>query len=114
MKQYAITHYDEAVEALAEHYKENNPDVNENLRDIKIEYDNLFFNMRWENDRFEVVQIDSKQAWVITDTWTGDKYLQSYNTIVSIYFQDTDEIKQLGKWSRTTTRHQTSFYRYCH
>lgn len=116
MKQYAITHYSKAVKALTEHYKEKNHGVNENLSDINIEYDNLFFNMRWNEpkDRFEVVQIDSKQAWVITDTWTGNKYLQSYNTIVSIYFKDTNEIITLGKWSRTTKYHQTCFYRYCH
>lgn len=116
MKQYSITHYEEAVETLKEHYKENNPTANENLSDIKTDYNNLFYNMRWNEpkNRFEVVQIDSKQAWVITDTWTGNKYLQSYNTIVSIYFKDTDEIITLGKWSRTTTRHQTCFYRYCH
>ena len=116
MKQYSITHYEKAVEALAEHYKENNPALNENLSDIKTDYNNLFYNMRWNEpkDRFEVVQIDSKQAWVITDTWTGNKYLQSYNTIVSIYFKDTDEIETLGSWSRTTTRHQSCFYKYCH
>ena len=114
MKQYSITHYEKAIETMIDHYKEKNHDVNENLSDIKIEYDNLFYNMNWEDDRFEVAQIDSKQAWVITDTWTGNKYLQSYNTIVSIYFKDTDEIETLGSWSRTTTRHQSCFYRYCH
>lgn len=116
MKQYSITHYDEAVETLTKHYKEINTTANENLSDIKTDYNNMFYNMRWNEpkDRFEVVQIDSKQAWVITDTWTGNKYLQSYHTIVSIYFKDTDEIKTLGKWSVTTTRHQNCFCRYCH
>lgn len=117
MKQYSITHYTKAVDALTEHYKEKNPVSNyEKLSDIKTDYENLFYNMYWKEpkDRFKVVQIDSKQAWVITDTFTGNKYLQSYNTIVSIYFKDTDEIKTLGKWSVTTTRHQNCFYRYCH
>jgi hypothetical protein len=116
MKQYSITNYEKAVENMTEHYKEKNPATNENLSDIKTDYNNLFYNMRWNEpkNRFEVVQIDSKQAWIITDTWTGNKYLQSYHTIVSIYFKDTDEIKELGKWSVTTTRHQNLFYRYCH
>ena len=112
MKQYSITHYEKAIETMIDHYKEKNHDVNENLIDIKIEYDNLFYNMNWEDDRFEVAQIDSKQAWVITDTRTGNKYLQSYNTIVSIYFADTKEVLRLGKWSRTTSKHQTFFERY--
>ena len=116
MKQYSITHYTEAVETLTEHYKEKNLATNEDLSDIKIGYNKLFYYMRWSEpkNRFKVVQIDSKQAWVITDTWTGNKYLQSYNTIASIYFKDTDEIKMLGKWSVTTTRHQNCFFRYCH
>lgn len=103
MKQYSITHYTEAVNALTDHYKCD-----------KTEFNNLFYNMYWmePKDRFKVVQIDSKQAWVITDTLTGNKYLQSYNTIVSIYFKDTDEIKILGKFSATTSRHQGCF-RYC-
>lgn len=104
MKQYSITHFTEAVNALSEHYKCD-----------KKRFNNLFYNMYWKEpkDRFKVVQIDSKQAWAITDTLTGNKYLQSYNTIVSIYFKDTDEIKHLGKWSVTTTRHQNTFYTFC-
>lgn len=104
MKQYSITHCEEAVNALSEHYNDN-----------KTNFNNLFYYMLWKEprERFEVVQIGSKQAWVITDTLTGNKYLQSYHTIVSIYFKDTDEIKHLGKWSVTTSRHQGCFYRYC-
>lgn len=103
MEQYSITHCTEAVSALTEHYKGD-----------KTDYNNLFYNMYWKEpkERFEVVQIGSKQAWVITDTLTGNKYLQSYHTIVSIYFKDTDEIKHLGKWSVTTSRHQGCFGRY--
>lgn len=117
MRQYIITHTTEAVKTLTEHYKEKNTAAGcEVLNDVKTDYNNLFYNMRWNEpkDRFEVVQIGSKQAWVITDTWTGNKYLQSYHTIVSIYFNDTGCIKMLGKWSRTTTRHQSCFYKYCH
>lgn len=118
MKQYAISHYTEAVNALTEHYKDRNPAINwssEKLHELQTDYRNLFYNMQWKEpkDRFEAVQIDFKQAWVITDTLTGNKYLQSYNTIVSIYFKDVDEIKHLGKWSVTTSRHQGCFYRYC-
>lgn len=104
MKNYNINRFTEAVDAMTEHYKCDKKDFNM-----------LFYNMFWKEpkDRFKVVQVDSKQAWVITDTLTGNKYLQSYNTIVSIYFKDTNEIKTLGKWSRTTTRHQNIFYTYC-
>ena len=113
MKQYSITHYTKAVETLTEHYKENNLATNEDLNDIKIGYNKLFYYMRLNEpkNRFKVVQIDSKQAWVITDTWTGNKYLQSYNTIVSVYFADTKEVLRLGKWSVTTSKHQSFFER---
>ena len=113
MKQYSITNYTEAVETLTEHYKEKNLATNEDLNDIKIGYNKLFYYMRWNEpkNRFKVVQIDSKQAWVITDTWTGNKYLQSYNTIVSVYFADTKEVLRLGRWSVTTSKHQSFFER---
>lgn len=89
MRQYIITHDSEAREAIKKHYGENYP-----------------FMSNWES-----IAIGSKQAWVITDKF-GNKFLQSYNTIVSIYFADTREILDLGKWSVTTSRHQSAFRHY--
>ena len=88
MKQYSINHDTKAAEALREHYGEKYP----------------FMSF------CEVSQIGSKQAWIIRDKF-GNKYLQSYNTIVSIYFADTREVLRLGKWSVTTSRHQSEFER---
>lgn len=56
------------------------------------------------------VQIGSKQAWVIRD-YNCNLYLQSYGTIVSIKWADTHEFERLGKWSVTTSRHQSEFER---
>ena len=56
------------------------------------------------------VQIGSKQAWVIRDR-NGNLFLQSYETLVSVKWADTHEFKRLGKWSVTTSRHQSEFER---
>lgn len=93
MKQYSISHKEEAIEALTNHYKNINADV--------------FRNMFYDCD-FEVSQIGAKQAWILRDKF-GNKYLQSYNTIVSIYFADTQNVERLGRWSVTTSRHQSLF-----
>ena len=95
MKQYSISHKEEAIEALTNHYKNISADV--------------FRNMFYDCD-FEVSQIDAKQAWILRDKF-GNKYLQSYNTIVSIYFADTQNVERLGRWSLTTSRHQSLFER---
>jgi hypothetical protein len=86
MTQYPINYDTKAAEALREHYGEKYPFMSS----------------------CEVQQIESKQAWIIRDKF-GNKYLQSYNTIVSIYFADTREVLHLGKWSVTTSRHQSEF-----
>ena len=57
----------------------------------------------WE----EICQIDSCQAWVVKDTANDVICLQSYYTIVSIKMGD--EILDLGRWSNTTSRHQSKF-----
>lgn len=88
MTQYSINHDTKAAEAIREHYGEKYPFMSS----------------------CEVQQIGSKQAWIIRDQF-GNKYLQSYNTIVSIYFADTREVLCLGKWSVTTSRHQSEFER---
>ena len=70
---------------------------------------NIFYNMFYDND-FEVQQINSCQAWILKDKF-GNKYLQSYNTIVSVKFADETNVLRLGKWSVTTSRQQTLFER---
>lgn len=103
MKPYSLTFYRDAINVMASHYNNGKTPI--------IDSSVYFFNMscKCPNDRFKIVQLGYKQAWVITDTLTGDKFLQSYSTIVSIYFKDTAEIKTLGKWSRTTSKHQQIF-----
>ena len=86
MIQYSINHDTKAFEAFKKHYGDKYP---------------FMYSC-------EVQPIGSKQAWIIRDKF-GNKYLQSYNTIVSIYFSDTREVLHLGKWSVTTSRHQGVF-----
>lgn len=95
MRQYPINHKEELFEAIKKHYK-----------DMDM---NIFYNMFYEND-FEVNQIKSCQAWILKDKF-GNKYLQSYNTIVSVKFSDETNVLSLGKWSVTTSRHQSFFKR---
>lgn len=47
-------------------------------------------------------------AWIVRDTANGLICLQSYATIVSVYVGG-GEVRHLGKWSRTTSRHQACF-----
>lgn len=47
-------------------------------------------------------------AWIVRDTVNGVICLQSYATIVSIYLGG-GEVRSLGKWSPTTSRHQSAF-----
>ena len=70
---------------------------------------NIFYNMFYNKD-FEVQQINSCQAWILKDKF-GNKYLQSYNTIVSVKFADETNVLRLGKWSVTTSKQQTLFER---
>ncbi len=48
-----------------------------------------------------------KKAWVI-EYEDGSKALQSYQTIVSKCSPE-GKVSHLGKWSRTTSRHQKEF-----
>lgn len=57
-----------------------------------------------------VVQLDSKQAWILSDRY-GNLFLQSYSTIVSIKWADTHEFIRLGRFSVTSSKHQTLFER---
>lgn len=93
MKQYTIAHYNEAFEA----YKQTHEDA------TRYDFWELLTNAKAK-------AIDSCQAWVLTDE-NGNKYLQSYNTIVSVKFAGED-VHHLGKWSITTSKHQSYFYRY--
>lgn len=86
MKQYNIKNFIEARNAIKAHYGEN-----------------YCFDLSKDG-----LQLGNKQAWIICDKF-GNKYLQSYNTIVSIYFADTQKVLRLGKWSVTTSRHQSEF-----
>jgi hypothetical protein len=94
MKQYAITHYNDAFNAYAEKY---------GTEAARAKFYDLVTGA-------SAKAIDQCQAWVLTDN-DGNKYLQSYNTIVSVKFAG-DCIQELGKWSRTTSKHQGYFYRY--
>ena len=95
MKQYAINHKTEVLEALKNHYKD---------MDSRI-----FWGIFCNND-FEVQQLNNCQAWILRDKF-GNKYLQSYNTIVSVKFADETKVLRLGKWSVTTSKQQTLFER---
>lgn len=53
----------------------------------------------------------SGHAWVVRDTENDVICLQSYLTIVSV--KAGDDSVDLGKWSRTTTRHQFRFSAWC-
>ena len=95
MRQYSINHKEELFEAIKKHYKD---------MDMNIVY-NMFY-----NKDFEVQQINSCQARILKDKF-GNKYLQSYNTIVSVKFADETNVLRLGKWSVTTSKQQTLFER---
>lgn len=58
-----------------------------------------------------IQQLDSCQAWVVMDTANRRICLQSYSTIVSYKDRVSTKIVRLGKWSRTTSCHQTRFER---
>ena len=93
MKQYAITHYTYAFNAYAQKFGADQ---------ARAKFYDLVTGA-------EARPINACQAWVLTDR-DGNKYLQSYNTIVSVKFAG-DNIQELGKWSRTTSKHQRYFYR---
>ena len=88
MKQYNITETKKAFEAFFDHYGE-------------CAFYDLFRNC-------SALAIGSKQAWILTDE-KGNKWLQSYSTIVSVKWADTHEVEHFGKWSVTTSRHQSTF-----
>lgn len=64
------------------------------------------------------IQLDHMQAWMIPCEFRNDDtgeiiegmLLQSYKTIVSVYPYNS-QIVRLGKWSTTTSKHQTRFER---
>lgn len=62
--------------------------------------------INWELVR----QIGACQAWIVRDTANNRVCLQSYSTIVS-YVTDTGTPVRLGKWTTTTSKHQTLFDR---
>ena len=98
MKQYSINHDSAAWNAFKKHY---GIDGNTPIAVV----DGLKFLAA------KVVRaIGSKQAWIIED-YNGNKWLQSYNTIVSVKWGDTHEVEHFGKWSVTTSRHQSTFAR---
>lgn len=59
-----------------------------------------------------IEQLGSKQAWAVRDTANGIVCLQSYHTIVS--YKAGDETVHLGRWSVTTSRHQSEFACRCY
>ena len=93
MNQFAIYHKEDAQRAFCKHYKL----TEEQARNTPLQPVN-------------VRQLGAMQAWIITDSH-GNKWLQSYNTIVSVKWADTGEFERLGKWSVSTSRQQTRFER---
>ena len=59
----------------------------------------------------KVCRLGHKNAWVVRDTANGLVCLQSYRTIVAIK-NGSDSI-DLGKFSVTTTSHQSKFSSWC-
>lgn len=95
MRQYSINHDTKAFNAFCEHYN------------LDTSIPGTHYNFMKEKS---VRQIGSKQAWIIEDA-DGNKWLQSYYTVVSVKWADTKEVEHFGKWSVTTSRHQTAFLR---
>lgn len=93
MKQYSIHEYSRAKAAFNEKYSPENV--------------NAFYNCVIECEN--VAPIGSKQAWIINDA-AGNKWLQSYNTLVGVKWS-TGEYESFGRWSVTTSRHWTTFCR---
>lgn len=98
MKQYSINHDNAAWIAFKNHYNIGERTPGSVLQRLKFLAQKT------------VTAIGSKQAWIIED-YNGNKWLQSYNTIVSVKWADTNEIEHFGKWSVTTSRHQSTFAR---
>lgn len=98
MKQFTITNDTAAFNAFARH---NNIDVN--APGVVLSKLRFMAGVTCE-------AIGSKQAWILTDE-NGNKWLQSYNTVVSVKWADTGAVEHFGKWSMTTSRHQSYFAR---
>ena len=90
MNQFALYHTEEAEKAYKEHYTTQ-----------EVPYA-LF------SQGVEVRQLGAMQAWIITDRFCN-RWLQSYNTIVSVCWVDTHEVQRLGHWSVSTSKQQTRF-----
>ena len=97
MRQYSIDHDSKAFEAFKRHYN-----IEENAANVLKKMTFLA--------GAHIEQIGSCQAWIITDN-RGDKWLQSYHTIVSVKWRNSGDVEHLGKWSMTTSHHQTRFTR---
>jgi len=96
MRQYDIAHDTRAFEALRRHYS------------IEENYSNVLKTFLAGS---HVEQIGSCPAWIITDN-RGNKWLQSYHTIVSVKWRDSGEVEHFFvKWSIATDRHQRRFSR---
>ena len=96
MKQYSIDYDNYAFKAFAKHYN------------IDLENPGTALSKLRFLGGARVEQIGSKQAWIITDL-LGNKWLQSYRTIVSVKWADSGAVEHFGKWSTTTSRHQGYF-----
>ncbi|MBO7513751.1 MAG: hypothetical protein J6T54_12450 [Fibrobacter sp.] len=90
MKQYGIYEVKKAENAYKEHY---------NVTELPYA---LFA------QNVSVIPMGSMQAWILVDRF-GNRWLQSYNTIVSVKWADTGDFERLGRWSVTTSRQQTRF-----
>ena len=98
MKQYNIKYDSNAFIAYVKHY------------DIDMDQPGAFSNMTRFLAGANCKQMGSMQAWVLTDE-AGNKWLQSYYTIVSVKWANTGTFERFGKWSVTTSKQQTYFER---
>ena len=89
MQRYALVETEKAVRAYHNHYGFEKP---------------------FPADFTNSVQIGEKQAWVLRDI-DGNLFLQSYGTLVSVKWADTHNYERLGRWSVTTSHHQSEFER---
>ena len=98
MKHYSIDHDTEAFKAYARH------------QGVDLDQPGVILSKLRFLAGVSHEQIGSKQAWILTDE-AGNKWLQSYHTIVSVKWADTGAVEHFGKWSMTTSHHQSRFAR---
>lgn len=89
--------------------------INHHL-DARVAFEKKFPNIDDPNEFYDLIRqptivtpLKSMQAWAVRDEM-GNIWLQSYNTIVSVKWND-GTFERFGKWSVTTSKHQSYFER---